>query len=189
MPISGARETARTKVPPLHSAGFTVDWPLELCVFTRELTLMAKLVDITGQRFGHLIVIGLVKRGHVRDWQCQCDCGKIVLKKSKLLTQKGHITCGDKKKCPYLRALQFGGNRLPIRHRLTDLASEEELRTKIKEPCEYCGLLFNNGLGEGPGPTTLVTVCGKCRQLRQKTSHLEFLRLVKAIAKHQGWAE
>lgn len=150
---------------------------------------MAKLVDLLGQRFGHLVVIGLVTNKWSRDWQCQCDCGKVILKKTKLLTQRGHITCGDRKNCPYLKALTFGGNRLPIRARLSDLASAEELRSLVKQPCEYCGNHDSNGIAEGATQNNILCVCVKCRTLRNKMGHFEFIRQVKQIAKHQGWGE
>ena len=39
---------------------------------------MGKYVDLTGQRFGRLIVIkrdGVTNSKHTR-WLCKCDCGK-----------------------------------------------------------------------------------------------------------------
>lgn len=38
---------------------------------------MAKLIEMVGQRFGRLVVVGRAensKAGHIR-WKCQCDCG------------------------------------------------------------------------------------------------------------------
>lgn len=42
---------------------------------------MPKMIDLTGRRYGHLVVIGLHDRqqsGARRNlrWLCQCDCGK-----------------------------------------------------------------------------------------------------------------
>lgn len=41
---------------------------------------MGKLIDLTGQRFGRLVVIERAgsKRGNAA-WLCQCDCGKQVI--------------------------------------------------------------------------------------------------------------
>ncbi|SHJ74243.1 hypothetical protein [Tepidibacter formicigenes] len=60
---------------------------------------MAKLIDLTGQRFGKLVVI---KRGkndktnHAR-WYCQCDCGEVVL------VTRGNLRNGRAKSCGCLR--------------------------------------------------------------------------------------
>ena len=40
---------------------------------------MPKLIDLTGQRFGRLVVISRVaNRGNMSVWRCQCDCGNIT---------------------------------------------------------------------------------------------------------------
>lgn len=60
-----------------------------------ELTSDRKLEDLTGQRFGRLIVIERAETTHVSTrWKCKCDCGKecIVLAQN---LKKGHtISCG-----------------------------------------------------------------------------------------------
>ena len=40
---------------------------------------MSKRIDLTGQRFGRLVVVGLegLKSGHLL-WKCRCNCGKHV---------------------------------------------------------------------------------------------------------------
>lgn len=150
---------------------------------------MTKRADLLGKRFGHLVVIGLVEDGAKRDWHCQCDCGKVVLKKTKMLTVNKHLTCGDRRNCQYIKALTFGGNRLPIRKRLSDLMTAEELHLLVKQPCEYCGEHYSNGVGEGASSNTIICICKRCRTLRYKMGHFEMLNQVKRIAKHQGWGE
>lgn len=59
---------------------------------------MSKLVDLTGRRFGRLLVIGIYDRGKggsIR-WKCQCDCGNIIpVFKNTLLKDNGTIkSCG-----------------------------------------------------------------------------------------------
>jgi hypothetical protein len=40
---------------------------------------MAKTIDLTGQRFGRLVVLRKVGFFNGRSvWECQCDCGKIA---------------------------------------------------------------------------------------------------------------
>lgn len=54
-----------------------------------------KTIDLTGQRFGRLIVIGFAgksKNGHSK-WLCRCDCGN-----EKTISYEG-LTRGDTKSC------------------------------------------------------------------------------------------
>ena len=59
---------------------------------------MAKLVDLTGQRFGRLIVVErheTANSGHAR-WLCKCDCGNVTAVTSNQLRAKQGATksCG-----------------------------------------------------------------------------------------------
>ena len=68
--------------------------------------------DLTGQRFGRLVVIERSKNsadGHAR-WKCQCDCGNITVVASNVLKKK----TGGTKSCGCLvkeRASEIGKNR------------------------------------------------------------------------------
>lgn len=59
---------------------------------------MSKLIDITGQTFGRLTVVGISRRAnypgdHIR-WQCRCSCGGETLATAKNL-RTGHTkSCG-----------------------------------------------------------------------------------------------
>ena len=56
---------------------------------------MGKYIDLTGQRFGGLVVIKRVQNdniGHTR-WICKCDCGE---EKNILST---HLIRGNSKSC------------------------------------------------------------------------------------------
>ena len=64
-----------------------------------------KVKDITGQRFGRLLVIERVdpnsiwqpKGAHRALWVCQCDCGKQVIVRGSDLTclcRPGTVSCG-----------------------------------------------------------------------------------------------
>ncbi len=65
---------------------------------------MGHVKDLTGKRFGNLVVLELTElqlkyhRGAV--WKCRCDCGKICLKTSTHLQDKRNVTmsCGCKSK-------------------------------------------------------------------------------------------
>jgi len=55
----------------------------------------SRLVDMTGQRFGKLMVIRFACRVHGKSaWHCRCDCGgKTVTRRTDLLNGKAK-TCG-----------------------------------------------------------------------------------------------
>jgi hypothetical protein len=70
---------------------------------------MGKLIDLTGQRFGKLIVIsreGLDKHGNAR-WNCKCDCGR------ESIATSHSLTTGHKKSCSNscIRAIDLTGQR------------------------------------------------------------------------------
>ena len=57
---------------------------------------MSNLKDITGERFGRLVVLHRVpsyKTGNAR-WLCQCDCGKQTIVRSGSLYSGGTKSCG-----------------------------------------------------------------------------------------------
>lgn len=99
---------------------------------------MGKLKDITGQRFGRLVVVedsGERRRGNVM-WKCACDCGKVVIVRSSNLIQGITKSCGclnmERIKEPYQseerkeRARLLSLNYLEKRNKTT-------ARTQLKE--------------------------------------------------------
>ena len=70
---------------------------------------MAKLIDLTGQRFGRLTVMERAenaKDGHAR-WLCKCDCG------GEIIVVRGDLRDGKVKSCGCLRketAAQIGAS-------------------------------------------------------------------------------
>ncbi len=57
---------------------------------------MGKLIDLTGQKFGRLIVIKRVENdnsGHVQ-WLCQCDCGEGTMVQGGNLKNSNTKSCG-----------------------------------------------------------------------------------------------
>lgn len=66
---------------------------------------MARLVDMTGRRFGRLLVIGRGKNNldkHVM-WLCVCDCGKRKLVRAQSLRRGETQSCG----CYHRELCQF----------------------------------------------------------------------------------
>ena len=57
---------------------------------------MARIKDLTGQKFGRLTVLNKTdkrKNGHVV-WHCQCDCGNEIDVPSRYLTTGYTLSCG-----------------------------------------------------------------------------------------------
>ncbi len=56
---------------------------------------MGKFVDLTGQKFGKLIVIERAENKNNRPaWRCRCECGNVIIVKAQNL-KTGHTTsCG-----------------------------------------------------------------------------------------------
>ncbi|MBQ6906195.1 MAG: hypothetical protein IJN75_04165 [Clostridia bacterium] len=57
---------------------------------------MGKLIDLTGQRFGRLIVVNLAGRDNFRQavWNCVCDCGNTTQVRSNNLRNGSTTSCG-----------------------------------------------------------------------------------------------
>ena len=58
---------------------------------------MGKLIDLTGQRFGRLVVERLCDKGGANrpaTWQCVCDCGKKTVVRSCHLRSGRTVSCG-----------------------------------------------------------------------------------------------
>lgn len=59
---------------------------------------MAKLKDITGQKFGRLVVVCRVygySRRHNAQWECKCDCGIVSVVDSGNLRSGRTVSCGN----------------------------------------------------------------------------------------------
>lgn len=57
---------------------------------------MSKIINLSGQRFGSLLVIKLLneKRGKYRLWECLCDCGRKSVVRTGALNSKKIRSCG-----------------------------------------------------------------------------------------------
>ena len=55
-----------------------------------------EFIDLTGKRFGKLVVLSLGKKTKNRStvWDCQCDCGKKIVARNKNLLEKITTDCG-----------------------------------------------------------------------------------------------
>lgn len=57
---------------------------------------MSKFIDLTGQRFGRLLVLGFDKKDRFRQfmWLCKCDCGNVVSVRGYSLRSGNTQSCG-----------------------------------------------------------------------------------------------
>lgn len=57
---------------------------------------MGKLIDLTGQRFGRLTVVGRAEnaKNGTAQWLCQCDCGGTIIARGGNLCRGGTRSCG-----------------------------------------------------------------------------------------------
>jgi len=69
--------------------------------YRRELPRKRQL-DLTGRRYGRLLVLGPVveEDGSIQNWECLCDCGK------KVICYKENLSSGATKSCGCLREEQ-----------------------------------------------------------------------------------
>ena len=56
---------------------------------------MGKRIDLTGQRFGRLVVLGFSHKSESKElnWKCRCDCGKTVIR-GRSLKRNRRNSCG-----------------------------------------------------------------------------------------------
>ena len=71
---------------------------------------MGKKIDLTGQRFGYLVVLSEIKerKNNQIQWLCKCDCGNEVDVIGSLLVNGRSKTCG----CSHVTQGGFGKSRL-----------------------------------------------------------------------------
>ncbi len=98
----------RKKIKRLHSEGYSIlaisnelnrsDWAIRKYIKDMGLTKEPKIVDLTGERYGKLVVLEL---DHVekskRYWKCQCECGNTTV------VREGNLRHGITKSCGCLK--------------------------------------------------------------------------------------
>lgn len=72
------------------------------CGCYRRDIMRSKRVDLTGERYGRLLIQGPVRAedGTIRGWKCLCDCGNVCV------CQKGNLRSGITKSCGCLQEEQ-----------------------------------------------------------------------------------
>lgn len=59
-----------------------------------EIKIFGKVIDITGQRFNHLVALFPVRSNKKVKWFCQCDCGNFVVVIASALKNGNTKSCG-----------------------------------------------------------------------------------------------
>lgn len=101
-----------------------------------------KLKDLTGIRFGKLLVIGRIPAKGPITWKCKCDCGNTKNIIGIYLTGKrGYKCCGCEKKLKsaYKQVINQYKQNAVKRNLIWDL-SDEIFVYLIKQDCIYCGI-------------------------------------------------
>jgi ribosomal protein L13 len=171
---------------------------------------LTEVNDITGQRFGRLLVTGRAennKYGNIQ-FKCKCDCGKETIVQSSLLLNGNTISCGCYRKeliqKPFGEAsfnhLLLGSKKQAERRNIEFSISEDEFRKLILDDCFYCGkkpsqqqhIKYQNGrlkyngidrIDNSKGYITgnVRTCCKQCNYLKYKYTEEEFLTWVKTV--------
>lgn len=77
-----------------------IDGHTKSCGCYRKQVMRKRSIDLTGKRYGRLVVLGPVMEEDgisLKGWKCQCDCGNICV------CQKGNLRAGVTKSCGCLR--------------------------------------------------------------------------------------
>ena len=166
-------------------------------------------IDITGNRYGKLIVIEIAEKGihsGVR-WICQCDCG------TKCVAYGGHLRAGQRVSCGCMaeeKIHETGVNKIfSLYKRKSRLRNKEfnlsyhEFEILINGNCDYCGVspkqllrrqkskkpqIYYNGIdridsSKGYVLSNCVSACRYCNQAKSDMSIDEFKNQIERIYK------
>lgn len=134
---------------------------------------MGKMVDLTGKRFGQLLVLECAGKldGRRYSWKCQCDCGNVKIIAGASLTSGNTKSCGcaNKKGLQKWNLEQSEKAKIPIGTKFGKLTVIEDLGFREQVPghnrrwykCQCdCGNIheaMGNSLKQGQ-----IISCGKC---------------------------
>jgi hypothetical protein len=114
-----------------------------------------KFVDITGLKYGRLMVINAIRGGHETKWMCVCDCG------NNAIVTGGRLRSGDTRSCGCLRketTAKKGHRNLKHGKSKDRTCSEYRIWTGMWRRCT------NQNSGDWPGYGGRgITVCERWR--------------------------
>jgi len=81
-----------------------------------------KLIDLTGERFGRLVVVSRAEdgAGYKSRWRCKCDCGAATI------VHQSHLRSGHTRSC---------GCNSGIQHGLSNKSSEYDIWALMRQRC------------------------------------------------------
>ena len=173
---------------------------------------MNKAIDLTGRRFGKLLVQHRDKSPNADEhayWRCRCDCGGTTLTSGVSLLS-GTRSCKPCSQIPKNAVWQqvYGLYRRNAKHRGHAFElSGVQFAGLIVSACDYCGaapaqklwqgrksaahVAFRwNGVdrvnsGKGYVEGNCVPCCKPCNEMKSDRSREEFLRMIEAIYRHR----
>jgi len=81
-----------------------------------------KTKDLTGRRFGRLVVLGTVEKNRIANWRCRCDCG------NESVVQRSSLLEGEPRSCGCLRNEHVSAS---AEYRVTNLAGRRFGRWEV----------------------------------------------------------
>lgn len=178
---------------------------------------MARFIDITGNRYGRLVVIRQQGRASDRQilWLCQCDCGKLTTARGYDLRRGQSKSCGCLKRdlCSLpsgdaaLNHLMGTYRRQAARRGLQWELGRAQFAKLTARPCHYCGAApaqvahyegYNgdyiyNGIdrkdnGRGYTPNNCVASCGQCNRNKGAMDYQAFLDWITRVCSYRETA-
>lgn len=170
--------------------------------------------DLTGQRFGRLVVLRRAAntRWGAAQWECQCDCGNIAPS-----VRTGHLASGDTRSCgclqPRVNVSENGGVPLPFQY--SEVLSNYKIGARrrgmewsltakdavglLRNNCHYCGCPPRrtakkirtpyNGIDRmdpslGYTPDNCISCCWTCNNMKSAMTYKGFVDHITAICKN-----
>ena len=173
----------------------------------------ASALDLTGQRFGRLLVIDRNPEKTVAKkimWNCVCDCGNRTISQTNNLRSGNSSSCGKcariiDKNDPMIDWAKYAKYKDRAVERGFEFEfSIEEFHVLIRKNCHYCGLppdqkvLLSSERGLvhgidridsniGYSKSNSVTCCDTCNKMKSAHSTDEFRIHLKRVISHMCW--
>lgn len=167
---------------------------------------MAKAIDLTGQKYGILLMLEPTNQRERSSvvWKCKCDCGNIVYKAADTLRDGRIKSCGcHKYKSDYgtgfwIVYTHYKNNAIR-RHKMF-LLDETLFYTLITSPCYYCGIhpkqtgkrhrgFLHNGVDrvdntKGYIEGNVVSCCKVCNRAKDIMTQEQFYLWIQSVSQH-----
>lgn len=96
---------------------------------------MPKFKDLTGQKFGRLLVESRADKGPRAWWNCKCDCGAAKIVSSVLLQSGDIVSCGCyKKEHDKIKSLKHGHAPSPTKPQSPEYATWRGMKARCLNP-------------------------------------------------------